>query len=477
MKQKFKVHPLFIFNTIKPFLFVLVLPLIKGVYQYLRYRNLSGVLSLEIISFAVILFIAYIKYRFTRILVYDDRISIRTGVLFIKETELPRSAISSVRRVQSLFDAVFGAVTYQINTEAGKRGKADFEFKLSKKSADYLSDYLYNTKNERTVRFSLYKLAFLAATTSSAFTGILISVPVINKLGKLLGIALNQVLFNRINEASGKMNKYFPPIVNMVTLVLLFGYIVSFVYSFLKNLNFRLSIREDMVKIKSGFLVRYSTVFKKRAVKDVTVEQTPFMRIFKRYSIKVSVGGYGGGRKENAVLVPCGKRTEISSQFSAYFPFLKSEGKAIRPKRSPLMKRRFLSLPMIYSLLTAIIAAILIIKFPPFGRLTLFVAFIAISVILYYTDLCLFNYRFGKVRLCEKNVYARSSIGFKTQEIYCPSENIGQIKITQYAADRKYGTCKLRLTVRSEGADSIKVRNLDYKRIIEEINKTFKTQV
>ena len=85
------------------------------------------------------------------------------------------------------------------------------------------------------MRFSLYKLAFLAATTSSAFTGILISVPVINKLGKLLGIALNQVLFNRINEASGKMNKYFPPIVNMVTLVLLFGYIVSFVYSFLKK--------------------------------------------------------------------------------------------------------------------------------------------------------------------------------------------------------------------------------------------------
>lgn len=477
MTRTFKAHPLFILNLLKPFLFVLIFPLIKGLYQYLRYRSVDGILSLEIILFAIIFFIAFMRYRSIKINVHENRLSIKSGVLFIKKAAIKLSQVSCVKTSQSPLDAVFGAVTYRINTEAGKYGKPDFEFKLSRKDSERLSVLLYGNQGNRAVKFSLYKLAFLAATTSSAFTGIIISVPIINKLGNLLGIALNEMLFNEINTASEKMNNFFPPIVNIVTLILLAGYTVAFIYSLLKYINFRLFLERDRLEIRSGFLVRYRTAFKKQSIKNVTVEQTSLMRIFKRYSINISVGGYGYGQKERAVLVPCGRRVEIKSHFSAYFPFLKAEGKAIRPQRGKKNKRRFFFLPVSYLAVIFFVSVTLMVKFPLFQSLILFVAAVTASIVLYYTDLCLFNYRFGKLRFGEKNIYAQGSRGFNTCEFYCPKENVGEIKVIRYPNDLRFKTCKVKITVRSEGADSIRIKNLDYEKTLQAINKTFNINV
>ena len=125
MTRTFKAHPLFILNLLKPFLFVLIFPLIKGLYQYLRYRSVDGILSLEIILFAIIFFIAFLRYRSIKINVHENRLSIKSGVLFVKNAAINLSQVSCVKTSQSPLDAVFGAVTYRINTEAGKYGKPD----------------------------------------------------------------------------------------------------------------------------------------------------------------------------------------------------------------------------------------------------------------------------------------------------------------------------------------------------------------
>lgn len=477
MKGTFRAHPLFILNLLKPFLFVLIFPLIKGLYQYLRYHSVDGVLSREIILFAIIFFLAFLRYRSIKINVHQNRLSIKSGIIFVKEAAMKLSQVSSVKTTQTPLDAVFGAVTYRINTEAGKHGKPDFEFKLSRKDSERLSVLLYGENSNRAVKFSLYKLAFLAATTSSAFTGIIISVPIIKKIGNLLGIAINEMLFNEINTASEKLNNFFPPIVNIVTLILLAGYTVAFIYSLLKYINFRLFLEKDSLEIRSGFLVCYRTAFKKHSVKNVTVEQTVLMRIFRRYSINVSVGGYGDGQKERAVLVPCGRRIEVKSHFSVYFPFLKAEGKAVRPEKGKRNKRRFFFLPVSYLAVVFLVSLTLMVKFPFFDSLILFVSAVTASIILYYTDLCLFNYRFGKLRFGEKNIYARGSRGFNTCEFYCPKENVGEIKLIRYPNDLRFKTCKVKITVRSEGADSIRIKNVDYCKTLQAINETFKINV
>ena len=62
MKKEFRAHPLMIFNLMKPFLFVLVLPFIKAVLQYFISREIDSVLGLEISIFTVLALISYFRY-------------------------------------------------------------------------------------------------------------------------------------------------------------------------------------------------------------------------------------------------------------------------------------------------------------------------------------------------------------------------------------------------------------------------------
>ena len=88
------------------------------------------------------------------------------GVLFKSSAFISVNKLSSVQTVQNPIDAVFRAVSYRINTEAGPKGKADFDFKLSTKDSAEVSRLLYGEDNYTAVKFSVFKVAVMAATTS-----------------------------------------------------------------------------------------------------------------------------------------------------------------------------------------------------------------------------------------------------------------------------------------------------------------------
>ena len=469
MKKTYRAHPLMILMLLKPFLFVLIIPVLKGVVQYIISRRISGIISLEVLAFSVILAIAALKCRAFRLTVSGDVLTVKSGLFFVRKAVINISRLSSVQTLKDPIDTLFGSVTYRINTEAGAKGKADFEFKLKTADSEELSRLLYGEKAQTTLKFPVWKLAVMAATTSSALSGIIFSVPIINKTGKLLGVALSSMLFDEINTVSEQVETFFPPVVNAATLIFLLGYAVAFIRSFIKFINFRIFLKDDKLEIRSGFIVRRRTEFRKKSVNDVRIEQTAIMRMINRFSMKVSVGGYEDSKNEEAILVPCGRHGNIKRQFSLYFPFLAQDGRIIHAKRGKKTRSRFLYLPVLYTVITVLVCAALILLFPYFERLVLFLGAVALAVIAYYADLCLYNYRFGKIKLGTENVFAQSSKLMRTCELCCSKDKIGQIKLIRYKADIRNNTCKVVITIRSESADSIRVRHLDYDTVKSEI--------
>lgn len=476
MKKEFRAHPLMIMILMRPFLFVLVLPVLKGAVEYFLNRTVTGVLRLEVAAFALIAVLAYLQFRSFRLLCRENTVTVEMGIILKKRSVIKIERLSSVQTVQNPFDAVFRAVTYCINTEAGRKARSDFKFKLSVRDSAEVSKLLYGKKNPTAVKFSAVKVAMMAATTSSAVTGMLVGVPVINRAGNLLGIALNEMLFDEINNVSGRINTYFPPIVNTVTLIFLLSYAVAFFYAFFKYINFSLFLEKDKLEVRSGFFVRSRTSFKKTSVNDVKIEQTPLMRFFRRYALKVSVGGYGEAKRESAVIVPSGRRGEIRRQFSAYFPFLEPDGRSLRAKRDFVTKNRFLYWPGVFFIITGAASVLLALIFRDFGRLILFLTIVVCAVILYYADLAMFEYRFGKLSM-GNNIFARSVKWFRTCELYCPKENVGQIKIIRNIPDIPFKTCKVVISVRSESADRIKVRHLSYGDVKKSIYEAYGIEV
>lgn len=472
MKKEFRAHPLMIFNLMKPFLFVLVLPFIKAVLQYFISREIDSVLGLEISIFTVLVLISYFRYRAYKISYEKEVLTIKRGFIFSQTAKIKVSNISSVSATRNPLDMIFGAVMVSINTEAGKVNRSDFKLKMSYKLYKELAALIYTGEAVSKVRFSALRVAIMAAATSSAFSGIIIGVPILNRAGKLLGIGLSDMLLDELNNISAKVETYFPPVVNTVTLILLLCYAISFLYSFFKYINFKLLLNDDKLEVHTGFFVRIKTAFKKKAVNNVLIVQTPLMMLLRRYAMKVSVGGFGEAKSESQIIVPAGTYREIKGDFAEYFPFLMPDAKSLRARQSFLIRSRFLFWPAIYLIITLAASITACLLFTDFTRFIFFIALVLLCVIFYYAYISLFEYKYGKIKF-GKSVMAKSTKGLRTCRLFCPKEKIGEIKITRFFTDYFYKTCRVRITVCSEGADTIRVRHLNYNDVIREIYRNF----
>ncbi len=474
MTKTFKAHPLMILEFIRPTLIALFLPVIKGVWQYFTEENFEGVVGMSVIVVSLILGFAILRWRSYKLECNTESkvLTITYGFFFRRITKLDIKKLSSVQTTQNPLDFIFRAVTFKINTEAGIYNRTDFQFKLSIAQSKEVSALLYGKYEKVEIKYNALKVAILAATTSSAFTGMIVAVPIINRAGNLLGIGISDMLLNEINNLSSKIETYFPPIVNTVTLIILFGFLISFVYSFFKYVNFKLFFGKSKLEVRSGIIVRTRTSFRKSAINNIKVEQTLLMQLLRRYALKVSVGGYGDAKSESEVIIPLGANKEIRNKLSKYFPFFVPNDKGINPKCNYLTESRFLYFPTIYFLAAVGIAIYFALIFDDLTRFIVFLTAVACGLIVCYAYMGLFEYKHSLISFGD-NVFARSSKKLRTFELYCPKENIGEIRIVRFIPDRLYKTCRVRVLVRSERADSIRVRHLDYQSVINEVYKCF----
>ncbi|MBO5211185.1 MAG: PH domain-containing protein [Clostridia bacterium] len=475
MNKVFRAHPLMIFNFLKPFLFVLLIPVVRGLIQYAASGEYDSILKFEIVLSVALFVIGFLRWWCFKLILNEEKhtITVISGLFFRRTAKINVDRLSSVQTKQNPLEFIFRAVTFRINTEAGNIGKADYEFKLSMKSAKAVSTLLYGKGDNKKIRFSLFKIAVLAATTSSAFTGILVGVPLIYRAGNLLEIAISDMLINEINNVSNKIETYFPPVVNAISLVFLGSYLISFLYSLFKYLNFRLRLGQDKMEIRSGFFVRTRTAFKKAAINNVRIEQSFLMLLLRRFAMRVSVGGYGESKSRSEVVIPLEKGQEIRKHFAEYLPFFKCDtGVFIKPRPTAVNRSRFLFFPTIYFISAVVLTIILGNRFDDFDRFALFCLWVVGTLIIIHAWFCLFECFKGKVDFGE-NVFIRSRKGFKTCELYCPKENVGEVKLVRFPADMWHHTCRLRITVRSERADSLCVRHLDYETVKKTVNEYF----
>ncbi len=471
MNKEFKAHPLMMLTLIKPFLFVLVLPFLKALLKYFFEDHFANILIVELRILFFLIIISFIRYKSYKILVSDDTITVKRGVVFRQSAEIKLSKLSSVQVRRNLLDMLCGSVMISINTEAGAVNSSDFKMKMSLNDCRKLTDYLYTDIEVSKVRFSALRVAIFAAATSSAFSGIIIGIPILNRAGKLLGVALSDVL-DELNTVSARIETYFPPAVNTISLILLLCYVISFAYSFFKYMNFKLLLNDNKLEVHTGLFVRVKTAFKKASVNNVMIIQTPLMMLFRRYSMKASVGGFGEAKSESQIIVPAGTHKEIKTDFVEYFPFLVPDGESLRPRRTLLMKSRFLYWPSVYLILVLAASITSTLLFKDFTRFIFFITLVLLFMVFYYAYISLFEFKYGKIKFGD-NVMAKSTKGFRTCRLYCPKEKIGEIKITRILMDFVYKTCRVRITVCSEGADTIRVRHLNYTEVIREIYRNF----
>ncbi len=473
---EFKAHPTMIFKIIKPYLFILILPFIRAFLQYITIGKTKGTIYFELLAIGLVAIAAFCGWRAIKIKIKNNRLIIEKGFFIKSRSVIDISCISSISIRQNIFDAITKGATCAINTEAGRPKKNDFSFKLYKSDAKLLFYLIYGSENTKKVQFSPFGIALFVASTSSAVTGLIIGVPIINKTGDLVNVALSDALLKQINDFTERIGGYLPPIVNTITLIFIISYSISFAVSFFKRVKFKLDIGESIVEIRSGLITCKKIAFKKKNINNICLEQTLLMRLFKRYSMRASIGGYGDNKGEKATLVPIARRKVLESYLKTHFRLLNDDKNKIMPTQNKTTLNRFLFVPGLIFLITIGVTSIITIKFSYFNRYIWFLLMIVVCVDVYYASICYYNYKQSKFSF-DDTIMLSGSNKFTIRELYCEKNKIGVIKISQTLADIKFHTCKLKLVVRSESADSVKIKNISLKAVTDSINRIYQTNI
>lgn len=470
VKRTFFAHPLMVLHYLKPFLFVLLIPLFRAVVDAVFNRQINGLLFNEAVICVVTIVYSVKKWKNLKIEITSSSIKVISGVLFKRTADIPISKLSTVQSVRYIGDRIFGAVTLRINTESGRKGKPDFEVKLYSSDIKNISD-IFGIGKTKTIKFSAIRLALMAAASSSAFTGLVFIVPVIKQSGLLLGTAIEQILLDRINEANAVVGGFIPPVINTVTVVFLFLYLVAFLISFLKYINFKLSVSDKTLEVNTGIITRVNTAFKIKSVNSAIIERKPLMRFFGRYVVRVSIGGYGDNKGYKPVIIPSAKENEVKGLFSDIFPRAEIRNALINPQKKS--QKRFYITPIILFTVSLVSYFIFANLFPIFEDILLFSLLVIMTILIYYLNLAKYNAKKSAISVATI-LYARYTRWSATREMFCEADRVGLIKIIKWPIDRGFNTCNIRITERSESAESITVKHIDYDEINKRLKKLYK---
>lgn len=465
-------HPTMILKIIRPYLFILILPFIRAFVQYVTIGKIKGTIYFELLAICFVSVAAFCGFKNIKIRIKDNRIIIEKGFFIKKRSVVDISCVSSILIKQNIFDSITKAVSCAINTEAGIPKNKDFKLKLYKSDANLLYLLVFGTENTQKAEFSPFDIVLLAASTSSAIMGLIIGLPIINKTEDLINVALSDALIKQLNNLTRNYDGYIPPIVNTITLIFIFAYVISFFVSFFEKIKFTLVLGKKCVNISSGLIIRRKIYFNKENINNICFEQKFFMRCLKKYSMQASIGGYGDNKGEKAILIPIARREVLEEYLIKQFNVLNYNKNKTSPIKSKTNLKRFLFIPTIIFIIVVAIYITITVLFHHFSHFALFFSVIMACVDVYYASICYHNFKYSEFCF-EDAIMLSGSKKFTIREMYCHKNKVGVIKIYQNPADRRYNTCKLKVTIRSESADSIKIKFIDLNKVIEIINNAY----
>ena len=471
----YQAHPLMIFTFIKPYIFILFIPLLQGIINYLNTKKLTALIIGEIIAAAVIFMLAVIRYRRCRIYLTQSSVCIKYGIILMHEFTIPVNKISTTLIKTGPILALCRAVEIRLNTEAGTKSKADCRIiiptSVSPDFNEILPTDLGNTFHFKT---PAPRLLIMTAATSNAAVGLLVAAPIVWNGGRLISEGIRNRLLDTLSDAvevAGSLaGNLIPPLATMLTIAVLFGFIFSFVQSLFKNIPFEMHRKGERITVTAGTVMRRRSTFHVRGINNITIMQNPIMMLLKRYNVKVSVAGYGDARGETATVIPAARSSELYDFATALLPHFRRSAPTIKHAQSTLLN--FLTMPTIFMCLLPVMAAILTKIFPYFSDLFWFLALVGELLDIFLFIISVRKHQRGGITIGD-DFCAFGSRFFNIAEFHCEKEKIGCIRITRYPWDKLTGLCHVKLSAREVSGEHQTVNFLDARQVNNAVNSFY----
>ncbi len=470
-------HPIYIVESMKRFVLLLLLPLIRGL---LSLRGsvlawLSGV-WFDIIVLALILILGLTVWACCSYRILPDGVQISTGVLRKENRMFPYEKLSSLSYEKPFYLIPLRAVRVYLDTDAGYSSALDASMTIPKEAAEQLFNtairWLSATQAvKRVYQPKFHSIAILSFLTSSTLTGAIYFWTFFSQSGKIFGSDFQDFIYTGLTDMVNLLAFGLPPAAAILAYVILGCWLLAFLMGLIRYRGFTALRKGNTVQINTGVLVWRRYLLQVDRIHLVEIRQSLITKLLGLYSVFVRCTGYGKRRNEAAVLMPAANRQEARRTLGLVLPEITQGESTVRPK--PRTLSRFLYIPILIILGIGAAFGLLIHFLHSFRDTLLFVGIMAELPAVWYLLVKITSYFHTGLGFDGKVCTCRCTFGFRIHTYAVPQQKISKLTYRQSIFQRYLGFCDLLIYPYAERSRRIVVPNLSLK----EVNELLGTEV
>ena len=317
-------HPVAMLQYTFRYLFILLVPLLRGVgvitgpadlYHWIRgtWIDLSAIFLL--------LLLPLLEWRQHAYALTEEGFILRRGLLLQRESIIPRRYITTLTVERPFYLRILGAVRIAVDTDAGSNLYADFRLTVGCKQARCLleSQRPQADTPAHSYRPSWYGVVILSLLASDSFSGVLLLATTLQQVGIQLGEGFQRQIINNLETVSGYVT-ILPRTAALIALVLLLGWAVAAIRTMLRLLPFRVSRQGNALTVRTGLLVRRDHICTVPSINYVDMRQSLLSKLLRLHMVFISCIGYGKGKNALSVLLPAAPVSAAREEIQALLP-------------------------------------------------------------------------------------------------------------------------------------------------------------
>lgn len=473
-------HPISIYLYIYRFLYLLLIPIMRGLIALLTggiLRWLSGA-WLDLLILLLIGLLAYQKWGHLKYQMDINGLYYTKGIFIQQRGFIPMDRISTLSTQQPFWLRPLRIVKVRIDTIALHPEKPDLILYVRQAEGERIQALrrqpilLYKGRKAQ-CRPRTLDIVFLSIFTSNTFIGILYVATFISQAGKILGEDLYNVLFTFFSQIthqiavglrplSALLSFLFrlPPVAMAIAGVLLGSWFLGFLLILLQTKNLSTARTKDALLISGGIIVRKEYAVRLDDISFIDVRQSLLTRSLRLYSVFLNAIGTGKERSDITALIPFSTKRRCEDQLSLLLPEYKITPRSIQPNAGAILK--FLLDPLWPCLLIPI-ATFLSIRILPLWEPILKFAGIMLAIpAFWFLGVRLMDYFSSGISKGGNFYTIRYSNLYYLHTVIFHSKQLAMLNIRQSILQRGDAKCDLKISTRAEGRKVHHIRNLSW---------------
>ena len=486
--KRCRPHPLYILSNLWKYLFILLIPVVRGLYYVLLNSfsltegftlgvNLSRWLQgawVDLLVFFAFLSLGVLLWATFTVEVSDDGLQIRRGIFRREVTFLPVSRYCCVSVVQPVRLWLFGAVYLRVDTAGGNFQNADLLVMLKKKDCQKILRMLQAPvplaplSPIRSYKPKSRYVFILAMITSNSFAGMVLISTFITQVGNILGQRFSEMIYGTFENVARTLAFGIPPTAFAIACVMSLGYLCAFVASLTRHANFHVMRRRNLLEVSAGLLTRRSYRIEVGKIGYLDIRRSLLTCILGVYSIFLSTVGYGKFKDDVSALIPCVRKRQLDYSLRLLLPEYHLSERTLRPHRiRSAFRYTWRTLGMMLAVLVC--RLVLCYQFPDWQELILWVAFMANFSLIWLLIVKLIDLNTAGISFRDGCYTLRYSKGYSLHQVIIRPQRIVRIRRVQSIFQRRTGRCDVYIYSYSEGRQTHHVRDLKK----DEVEKIF----